>query len=134
MTQQKQNGNIIAIIVMIFLFGMISFVTNLASPMGDILKFQFGVPNWMGTLGVFANFIAYAVMGYPSGHALEAGLQEDGSHCRHHRLRGCRHPNAVGRSRQLRHLPAGSFHLRFLYVFAQYSSESHAEQFGWRRQ
>ena len=40
MTQQKQNGNIVAIIVMIFLFGMISFVTNLASPMGDILKFQ----------------------------------------------------------------------------------------------
>ena len=36
------------IIVMIFLFGMISFVTNLASPMGDILKFQFNVPNWMG--------------------------------------------------------------------------------------
>lgn len=70
MTQQKQNGNIIAIIVMIFLFGMISFVTNLASPMGDILKFQFGVPNWMGTLGVFANFIAYAVMGYPSGNML----------------------------------------------------------------
>jgi hypothetical protein len=33
MTQQKQNGNIVAIIVMIFLFGMISFVTNLASPM-----------------------------------------------------------------------------------------------------
>ena len=57
MTQQKQNGNIVAIIVMIFLFGMISFVTNLASPMGDILKFQFGVPNWMGTLGVFANLL-----------------------------------------------------------------------------
>lgn len=71
MTQQKQNGNIIAIIVMIFLFGMISFVTNLASPMGDILKFQFGVPNWMGTLGVFANFIAYAVMGYPAGNMLQ---------------------------------------------------------------
>ena len=66
MTQQKQNGNIMAIIVMIFLFGMISFVTNLASSHGDILKFQFGVANWMGTLGVFANFIAYAVMGYPA--------------------------------------------------------------------
>lgn len=60
-----------AIIVMIFLFGMISFVTNLASPMGDILKFQFGVANWMGTLGVFANFIAYAVMGYPAGNMLQ---------------------------------------------------------------
>ena len=71
MTQQKQNGNIMAIIVMIFLFGMITFVTNLASPMGDILKFQFGVANWMGTLGVFANFIAYAVMGYPAGNMLQ---------------------------------------------------------------
>jgi len=70
-TQNKQGGNIIAIIVMIFLFGMISFVTNLASPMGDILKFQFNVPNWMGTLGVFANFIAYAVMGYPAGNLLQ---------------------------------------------------------------
>ncbi|MDL2322573.1 MFS transporter [Bacteroidales bacterium OttesenSCG-928-A17] len=71
MTQQKKGGSIVAIIVMIFLFGMISFVTNLASPMGDILKFQFNVPNWMGTLGVFANFIAYAVMGYPAGNLLQ---------------------------------------------------------------
>lgn len=71
MTENKKQGNIIAIIVMIFLFGMISFVTNLASPMGDILKFQFNVPNWMGTLGVFANFIAYAVMGYPAGNLLQ---------------------------------------------------------------
>lgn len=71
MEQQKKQGNIVAIIVMIFLFGMISFVTNLASPMGDILKHQFQVPNWMGTLGVFANFIAYAVMGYPAGNMLQ---------------------------------------------------------------
>ncbi|MDR0613665.1 MAG: MFS transporter [Dysgonamonadaceae bacterium] len=69
--QQQKQGNIVAIIVMIFLFGMISFVTNMASPMGDILKFQFGVSNWMGTLGVFANFIAYAVMGYPAGNLLQ---------------------------------------------------------------
>lgn len=70
MTTQKKNYTL-PIIVMIFLFGMISFVTNLASPMGDILKFQFNVPNWMGTLGVFANFIAYAVMGYPAGNMLQ---------------------------------------------------------------
>ena len=56
---------------MILLFGMISFVTNLASPMGDVLKNQFGVANWMGTLGVFANFIAYAVMGIPAGNLLQ---------------------------------------------------------------
>lgn len=70
-TPQKAQGNLIAIVAMIFLFGMISFVTNLASPMGDVLKYQFGVPNWMGTLGVFANFIAYAVMGYPAGTLLQ---------------------------------------------------------------
>ena len=70
MENQKKN-NLLPIIVMIFLFGMISFVTNLASPMGDILTNQFGVPNWMGTLGVFANFIAYAIMGYPAGSLLQ---------------------------------------------------------------
>ena len=67
----KQNSNVLAIIVMILLFGMISFVTNLASPMGDILKNQFEVPNWMGTLGVLANFIAYACMGIPAGNMLQ---------------------------------------------------------------
>ena len=40
METKKQNYTL-PIIVMIFLFGMISFVTNLASPMGDILKYQF---------------------------------------------------------------------------------------------
>ncbi|MBR2007685.1 MAG: MFS transporter, partial [Alistipes sp.] len=67
----KQKSNVLAIIVMILLFGMISFVTNLASPMGDVLKNQFGVANWMGTLGVFANFIAYAIMGIPAGNMLQ---------------------------------------------------------------
>lgn len=70
MDQKKTKGNLVAIIAMFFLFAMISFVTNLASPMGDILKNQFSIPNWQGTLGVFANFIAYAVMGIPSGALL----------------------------------------------------------------
>jgi FHS family L-fucose permease-like MFS transporter len=70
MSTEKKN-NTLAIIVMILLFGMISFVTNLASPMGDVLKNQFDVANWMGTLGVFANFIAYAVMGIPAGNLLQ---------------------------------------------------------------
>ena len=69
-TANKKNYTI-PIIVMILLFGMISFVTNLASPMGDILKNQFNIPNWQGTLGVFANFIAYAVMGIPAGNLLQ---------------------------------------------------------------
>lgn len=68
---QKQNSNVPAIIVCILLFGMISFVTNLASPMGDVLKNQFEVANWMGTLGVFCNFIAYAIMGIPAGNLLQ---------------------------------------------------------------
>ena len=70
-TTVKKQNYFIPIIVMILLFGMISFVTNLASPMGDILKNQFNIPNWQGTLGVFANFIAYAVMGIPSGTLLQ---------------------------------------------------------------
>lgn len=70
-SNKGNQKNILAIIVMILLFGMISFVTNLASPMGDVLKNQFGVANWMGTLGVFANFIAYAVMGIPAGNMLQ---------------------------------------------------------------
>lgn len=68
---KKSNGNVVAIVAMFFLFAMISFVTNLASPMGDILKEQFKIPNWQGTLGVFANFIAYAVMGLPAGNLLQ---------------------------------------------------------------
>ena len=71
MEAKKTKGNVVAIIAMFFLFAMISFVTNLASPMGDILKNQFSIPNWQGTLGVFANFIAYAVMGLPAGALLQ---------------------------------------------------------------
>ena len=71
MAQEKKNGKIIAIITMIFLFGMISFVTNLAAPMGIVLKNQFDVSNALGMLGNFGNFIAYAVMGIPSGILLQ---------------------------------------------------------------
>ena len=45
MNQQKQNGNIIAIITMFFLFAMISFVTNLAAPFGTIWKNQYAGAN-----------------------------------------------------------------------------------------
>jgi len=57
--------------MMIALFGMISFVTNLAAPMGQVLKEQFGVSNFQGLLGNAANFIAYAVMGIPGGMMLQ---------------------------------------------------------------
>jgi len=50
---------------------MISFVTNLAAPMGQVLKEQFGASNFQGLLGNAANFIAYAVMGIPGGMLLQ---------------------------------------------------------------
>ena len=71
MTNQKQSGNGIAIIMMILLFGMISFVTNLAAPMGVVLGEQFGVSDNVGMLGNMFNFLAYAVMGIPAGILLQ---------------------------------------------------------------
>ena len=56
---------------MILLFGMISFVTNLAAPMGVVVKAQFHASNFLGMLGNFANFLAYFFMGIPSGKLLE---------------------------------------------------------------
>jgi MFS transporter, FHS family, L-fucose permease len=67
----KNKSYLLPIIMMILLFGMISFVTNLAAPMGIVLKNQFNVPNSLGMLGNFANFIAYAVMGIPGGILLQ---------------------------------------------------------------
>ncbi|NLX67294.1 MAG: sugar MFS transporter [Bacteroidales bacterium] len=71
-TTTEQNKNrIVPIIMMIALFGMIAFVTNLAAPMGLVLKQQFAVSNFLGLLGNLANFIAYAVMGIPGGILLQ---------------------------------------------------------------
>lgn len=69
--ESKNQNRTIPIIMMILLFGMISFVTNLAAPMGIVLKNQFGVSNAMGMLGNLANFIAYAVIGIPGGVLLQ---------------------------------------------------------------
>jgi FHS family L-fucose permease-like MFS transporter len=67
-TQQKQ-GNLIGIITMIFLFGMISFVTNLAAPIGVIWKNNPDFSN-LGMLGNFMNFFAYLIVGIPAGRLL----------------------------------------------------------------
>lgn len=67
----QKKSYILPIIMMILLFGMISFVTNLAAPMGIVLKNQFHVANSLGMLGNLANFIAYAVMGIPGGILLQ---------------------------------------------------------------
>lgn len=70
MNQQKQNGNIIAIITMFFLFAMISFVTNLAAPFGTIWKNQYAGANTLGMMGNMMNFLAYLFMGIPAGNML----------------------------------------------------------------
>ncbi len=56
-----------AIIMMIALFAMIAFVTNLCSPMAVIVENQFGANELQSQIGNYANFIAYLVMGIPSG-------------------------------------------------------------------
>jgi len=67
----KNKSYLLPIIMMILLFGMISFITNLAAPMGIVLKNQFNVSNSLGMLGNLANFIAYAVIGIPGGILLQ---------------------------------------------------------------
>lgn len=70
MTQQKKNGNLIAIITMFFLFAMISFVTNLAAPFGTIWKNEYAGANTLGMMGNMMNFLAYLFMGIPAGNML----------------------------------------------------------------
>lgn len=67
----QKKSYLLPIIMMILLFGMISFITNLAAPMGIVLKNQFNVSNSLGMLGNLANFIAYAVIGIPGGILLQ---------------------------------------------------------------
>ncbi|MBR1787878.1 MAG: MFS transporter [Bacteroidaceae bacterium] len=69
MKQEKTQWG--AIIVMIALFAMIAFVTNLCSPMGVIVKNQFGTTNFMAMIGNYGNFMAYLVMGFPAGICLQ---------------------------------------------------------------
>ncbi|HIS10036.1 MAG TPA: MFS transporter [Candidatus Avibacteroides excrementipullorum] len=61
---KKQWG---AIVIMIALFAMIAFVTNLCSPMAVIVKNDFGASNVLAQIGNYGNFIAYLVMGIPAG-------------------------------------------------------------------
>ena len=56
-----------AIVMMVALFAMIAFVTNLCSPMAVIVQNQFGASEFQSQIGNYANFIAYLVMGIPSG-------------------------------------------------------------------
>lgn len=62
--QKKQWG---AIIIMIALFAMIAFVTNLCTPMATIIKNQGEISNVLAQIGNYGNFVAYLVMGIPAG-------------------------------------------------------------------
>ena len=65
MAQEKKQWG--AIIVMIALFAMIAFVTNLCSPMATIIKNQGEISNVLAQIGNYGNFFAYLIMGIPAG-------------------------------------------------------------------
>ena len=67
MTQEKNNSKIIAIITMCFIFAMISFVTNMGAPFGNIWGFTYPFAKAWGNL---MNFAAYLFMGIPAGKML----------------------------------------------------------------
>lgn len=71
-SENGQSGNVVAIVTMIFLFAMISFVTNLAAPIGVIWKNQPALEgsNFLGMMGNMMNFLAYLFMGIPAGKLL----------------------------------------------------------------
>ena len=64
MEKKQKNTQVIAIITMFFMFAMISFVTNMAAPFGNIWKNQY---SWAGMWGNMMNFLAYLIMGIPAG-------------------------------------------------------------------
>ena len=73
MSEQQQKGtNWVAVITMMFIYGMISFVTNLAAPRGNVWKYQPGIEgsNMLGMMGNMMNFAAYLFMGIPAGKML----------------------------------------------------------------
>ena len=72
-TKKIDSLRIITIIAMMFLYAMISFVTNLAAPVGKIWGASFDDPaqaERMGMLGNLFNFLAYLIMGIPAGNFL----------------------------------------------------------------
>ena len=68
----NQSGRVVAIVAMMFLYAMISFVTNLAAPIGVIWKNQPELmgSNTLGMMGNMMNFLAYLFMGIPAGKLL----------------------------------------------------------------
>lgn len=122
----KQSGRVIAIIAMMFIYAMISFVTNLAAPIGVIWKNQPELmgSNTLGMMGNMMNFLAYLFMGIPAGKLLiKIGYK---------RLQwwplqlvcGCARAVSVGlpyRSYRILGVSFGCIRMRFLCMYAQHS-------------
>ncbi|MBR1487683.1 MAG: MFS transporter [Bacteroidales bacterium] len=64
---EKKKINVVAVVTMCFIFAMISFVTNMAAPFGNIWKGQY---SWAAMMGNMMNFAAYLFMGVPAGKML----------------------------------------------------------------
>ena len=72
-SKQTKSLTVITIVAMMFLYAMISFITNLAAPVGKIWGASFEDPaqaERMGMLGNLFNFLAYLIMGIPAGNFL----------------------------------------------------------------
>ena len=68
----NKKTNWVAVLTMMFLFGMVAFVTNLAAPVGVIWKGQPGIDGsgFWGMMGNMMNFLAYLFMGLPAGRLI----------------------------------------------------------------
>ena len=118
---------------MVILFGIISFVTNLAAPMGVIVKAQFQFSNFLGILGSCANFLAYACMGIPSGILLQKyGYRKTALRYRHWTC-GRFHTVSVGDILKFRDISARRFRSGISDVRAEHRSQYDDEYFGRRR-
>ena len=67
MSQTEKKSNLIAVITMCFIFAMISFVTNMGAPFGNIWGYTYPFAKAWGNL---MNFAAYLFMGIPAGKML----------------------------------------------------------------
>ena len=146
MVQKTQsNGRTIAIIAMFFLFAMISFVTNLAAPIGTIWGNTFEGNSVLGMMGNMMNFLAYLFMGIPAGNllvkigykktalwAMAIGViglfvqflssQAGADTPLFNRRRRHDGDQGIYRLPQLPDLSSGSIYLRFLRMYAQHRS------------
>jgi len=64
---EKKKVNMVAVVTMCFIFAMISFVTNMGAPFGNIWGEHFPFAKAWGNL---MNFAAYLFMGIPAGKML----------------------------------------------------------------